>query len=97
MLGEKQIVLDEDNSEVTSVIDDAFWKCKEINVLDCNTLTDKILFKMAFVFDINFHKSFELIKEEKLLDRFYNNLKYKERYEKYYWHAKKYLDKMILK
>lgn len=91
LLGKKEIVLDEDNSEVTDVISEKFWKCQEINTLDCRTLTDKILFKMAFVFDLNFKWSFERLEKEKLLDNFYNNLKYKNKYKKYYWHVKEYI------
>ena len=95
LLSNGELVLEEDNSEVTDVIANAFWNFKEIDTLDCKTLTDKILFKMAFVFDINFLKSFEIIKKEKLLDKFYNNLKYKERYKKYYLHAKEFLDSKV--
>lgn len=95
LLGEDEIILEEDNSEVTDVIADAFWNFKEIDTLDCKTLSDKILFKMAFVFDINFLKSFEIIKKEKLLDKFYNNLKYKEKYKTYYLHAKEFLDSKV--
>lgn len=95
LLGEEEIILEEDNSEVTDVIADAFWNFKEIDTLDCKTLSDKILFKMAFVFDINFLKSFEIMKKEKLLDKFYNNLKYKEKYKTYYLHAKEFLDSKV--
>ena len=95
LLGQGELVLDEDNSEVTDVIGEAFWQCREINTLDCKTLTDKILFKMAFIYDINFSKSFEIIKKEELLDKFYNKLRYKEKYKKYYWHAKEFLNSKV--
>ena len=90
-LGEKDIVSEEDNSEVTDVIHNDFWNYKELDKLDCKTLTDKILLKMAFIFDFNFSKSFEILERENLLDNYFNNLKYKERYEKYYLHAKEFL------
>lgn len=91
LLGEKDIVSEEDNSEVTDVIHNDFWNYKELDKSDCKTLTDKILLKMAFIFDFNFSKSFEILERENLLDNYFNNLKYKERYEKYYLHAKEFL------
>ena len=92
LLGSDDTLVDEDNSEVTNVVHDAFFKGKGINAKYCNTLTDKILLKMAFIFDLNFLKSFNIIKENKLLDKFYNNLKYKDRYKKYYLYTKKFLE-----
>lgn len=92
LLGEQDLVLEEDNSEVTDVIHENYWHNQSLKTSKCQTLSDKILFKMAFVFDLNFSKSFEIVDKENMLDNFYNNLKYKERYEKYYWHAKEYVN-----
>ena len=96
-LGEKDIVSEEDNSEVTDVIHNDFWNYKELDKSDCKILTDKILLKMAFIFDFNFSKSFEILERENLLDNYFNNLKYKERYEKYYLHAKEFIEEKIKK
>lgn len=95
LLGENAIILDEDDSVVTDVVNNTFLDCKAINTADCRSLSDKILFKMAFVFDLNFTKSFEIIKRKKLLDNFYNNLQFKNRYKKYYLYAKKYIESKL--
>ncbi len=97
LLGKKDIILDEDDNEVTDVIHNDFWNCKEIDITKCCTLTDKVLFKMAFVFDLNFSKSFEIVDKEKLLDNFFETLKYKDKYKKYYLHAQNFIKGKIKK
>lgn len=91
LVGKQDIVLKEDDSEITDVISNAFWNYEPINITECQTLTDYVLVKLAFVFDLNFKKSFEIVEREKLLDKLFDNLKYKDKYEKYYRHAKEYV------
>ena len=47
-------------------------------------MSDKILSKFAFVFDLNFKKSFEILVKNKYIEKFYNNLEYKNVYFKYF-------------
>ena len=93
LLGEEDIPINEDGSEVTSVIHDAFMRHEPIKITECKTNTDRVLVKFAFVFDLNFVKSFEIVDREKLLDKFYDNLKYKDKYKKYYLYAKEFIEK----
>ena len=62
------IPINEDGSEVTSVIHDAFMRHESITITECKAKTDYVLVKLAFVFDLNFVKSFEIVDREKLLD-----------------------------
>lgn len=91
LLEESALVLEEDGKDVSASVHDYFWNYKTVRINDCVTDTDKVLLKMAFVFDFNFGKSYEIIQREKMLDNFYEKLKYKSRYEKYYLHAKEYI------
>ena len=95
LLEKSSLVLDEDDKKASPAVDACFWDNKSIKKDDCVNCTDKILLKMAFVFDFNFGKSYEIIQREKMLDNFYNKLKYKSRYEKYYLHAKEYIENRI--
>lgn len=91
LLKEEDIPISEDGSEVTSVIHEAFMRREPIQITECQTKTDYVLVKLAFVFDLNFAKSFEIVDREKLLDKFFEILKYKDSYRKYYLYAKEYV------
>ena len=84
MLGAKELIMNEDGSKVTNVISNNFFNCKLINYKDRRTLSDKILSKFAFVFDLNFKKSFEILAKNNYVEKFYNNLEYKNIYNEYY-------------
>lgn len=84
LLSEKKIVIDEDGSLVTDVISNKFFNCELINYNERKNMSDKILSKFAFVFDLNFKKSFEILVKNKYIEKFYNNLEYKNVYFKYF-------------
>ena len=47
-----------------------FLKYNPINLKDVNTHADSILMRLAFLYDINFYKSFQIIKNRKYMDKF---------------------------
>lgn len=55
------------------------------------TVSEKLLLKMAFVFDVNYEWSIQYIKDERLIEEIYNKLKYKGKIEEYYNFVIKYL------
>ena len=59
------------------------------------SFSDKILLKLAFVFDINYKWSLDFIEKENIIDEIYNNLIYKNKIEYYYNYVKNYLSEVI--
>lgn len=91
ILGNGIAVMDEDNDIINKEVAEDFLAKKSILRSKCVSASDKILFKMAFVFDLNYTESFKILKEQKSLDKFYNNLRYLSKYKIYYDYAVKYV------
>lgn len=89
------IVLDEDNASVTSEVKNKFLSKESIDHTKVKSFSDKILLKLAFVFDINYKWSLDFIEKENIIDEIYNNLIYKNKIEYYYNYVKNYLSEVI--
>lgn len=91
MVKSGEIVLDEDNSDISLQIRECFLSKHSIGHTLKMTVSDKILLKMAFVFDVNYEWSIQYIKDERLIEEIYNKLKYKGKIEGFYNFVIKYL------
>ena len=91
MIKNGEIVLDEDDSDISKEVNNEFLNKESIDHIKIKTFSDKILLKLAFVFDINYKCTIEYIKKENVIDEIYNKLKYKNKIKYYYIFVKKYL------
>lgn len=85
------IVLDEDNASITSDVKNEFLSKESIDHTKVKSFSDKILLKLAFVFDINYKWTLKYIERENIIDEIYNNLIYKNEIKYYYNFVNKYL------
>ncbi|NLC87551.1 MAG: HD domain-containing protein [Clostridiaceae bacterium] len=57
------------DGNLTKSVEKTFYEHKLINITQVKTVTDKLALIIAFVYDINIKKSFEIIKKEKLIEK----------------------------
>ena len=79
------------DDEVTNEVAIQFRKHESINNKIRKTKADLLLSLIAFVFDINYIESLEIINEQNYLDELYNQIENKERFKEYFEFAKDYI------
>lgn len=94
MIKINDIVLDEDNESITSDVKNEFLNKESIDHTKVKSFSDKVLLKLAFVFDINYKWTLKYIEKENIIDEIYNNLIYKNKIKYYYNYVKKYLSEV---
>ena len=94
MIKINDIVLDEDNGSITSDVKNEFLNKESIDHTKVKSFSDKVLLKLAFVFDINYKWTLKYIEKENIIDEIYNNLIYKNKIKYYYNYVKKYLSEV---
>ena len=88
-------LFEEDNAEIDNDIKEVFYMNKQIDFHNIKSKNDKIVLDFALVFDINFPSSFKYIKENKLIEKMYENLSNKERFKEYYEYIINYINERI--
>lgn len=79
------------DDEVSTEVAIQFKKHESINRKIRKTKADLLISVIAFVFDINYKESLEIINEQKFLDELYNQINNKERFKDYFEYAKDYI------
>lgn len=88
-------LIEEDNSEISSAVIESFYKKESINYKDVKGLSDKILLDLAFVFDINYDYSFKYIKNQKLIEKIFENINNKEKFRVYFEFVIDYINERV--
>ena len=83
------------DDDVTNEVAIQFKKHESINRKIRKTKADLLLSVIAFVFDINYKESLEIIYEQKYLDELYNQIENRERFKEYFEFAKDYVKERI--
>jgi len=95
-LGNKDILeLKQDNEEITKKIEEDFFNNKDINKEDTISLNDSLIIQFAFIYDINFKETLEIIYKEKYYDKIYERINRKDIFEKYLDYTNKYIEERI--
>lgn len=84
LLGEQDVVLEEDLEEVSDNVKNDFYNQKQISYIDEKNKNDHIILFLSMVFDLNFPYSYIYLKEKKYTDKIYNTLSNKERFKEYF-------------
>ena len=87
----KDISLKVDKKIISKSIEEKFYKNESLNYNDINNNNEKILLKFAMIFDLNFDYSFNYIKDNLFIEKIFNQLEEKDRFEPYFEHVKKYV------
>ena len=83
------------DDDVTNEVAIQFKKHESINRKIRKTKADLLLSVIAFVFDINYKESLEIIYAQKYLDELYNQIENRERFKEYFEFAKDYVKERI--
>ena len=81
--------------DVTTEVVIQFKKCEPINIKTMKTRADKLLNTFAFVFDINYNESLEIINSQGFIDELFNRIEDNARFREYYEIAKDYIKERL--
>lgn len=87
--------LKECGREITAKVKDDFFNKKAINIGDIKHFNDNIVLTLAFVYDLNFKISLELLQKHKILERTFSELEQKVIFKPYFDYLIEYIKKEI--
>ena len=88
----KEYKLPETTDEISNEVKTSFYNNGPTNYLYVNNPNDKIILVLSFIFDINYKVSFDNIKMEKFIEKFYDIIENKNIFDEYFKYAFKYLN-----
>jgi len=91
---DKEVFL-EDNYPISEKVKNDFYNHIQINIKDVSSKNDKIILDLGMIYDINFDYSFKYIKENKLIEKMYDNLTNKKMFKEYFDYIIKYIDERV--
>lgn len=87
--------LKECDENITDKVKEAFLSKRQIKFDELKNSNDNNIFRIAFIFDINFKASLELIKKEKVLEKTFNMMEHKDIFKPYFDYLMNYLEEEI--
>jgi len=87
-----EIELFDDDSDVNEIISSEFYKEKLLRKEDRKTNSDKIIFKLAMMYDFNFKYSYKYIKEKGIVDKIFDLVNRNKKLEPYFNYIDKYVE-----
>ena len=87
--------LDQDNYEISELIEKDFFMNKTGNHKNKKSLNDHIIIMFSFIYDINFKPTYELIKVNKYYDKIYERINRKDIFKKYIDYVNEYLEERV--
>jgi hypothetical protein len=82
-----------DTDQVSEEIYQAVLAGRPVKTTEMKTVNDLKLIQMSLIYDINFRRSFQLVRERGYLEKIYSSLPQTEKMKKVYDQIKKYLEK----
>lgn len=89
-------LIETDDKDISDKVNDDFYNHKSINRSDVNNKSDEILLKLAMIYDLNFSYSFKYIQDINLVDKIFENIDNKSKFEPYFNYIKNYINKRKL-
>lgn len=83
-LSVEDVLLKEDESDISKKVNDDFLKEKSIRTTDLEGKNDRIILFLAFSYDLNFQYSFTYLKKNKLYEHIFELINDKDIFEKYF-------------
>ena len=88
-----KIMITDDESDITDVISNEFYEEKLLRKEDRKTNSDKIVFYLGMMYDLNFKYSYKYIKENGILEKMYDLINRNEKFKTYFNHIDNYIEK----
>ena len=92
LLGENKNLLKEDDNDITDLISKKFYNCELLKTADIKNKNDNILLHIAMVFDLNFKYSYLYLSKTKLIEKIFDNIIAKKKFEKYFEFVLKFIN-----
>ena len=87
-----KIKITDDESNITEIISNEFYKEKLLRKEDRKTNSDKIVFYLGMMYDFNFKYSYKYIKENGILEKMYDLINKNEKFKPYFNHIDNYIE-----
>lgn len=85
----------ESTGEVRQQVMDEFYQKKQIHILPGFSKKEFVFVRLGFLYDLNFRKSFELVKEDDFLNKYYEVLDRPEELKEYFDFSRVYLEQQL--
>lgn len=85
----------ESTGEIRKQVIDEFYQKKQIHILPDFSKKEFVLVRLGFFYDLNFRKSFELVKEDDFLNKYYERLNRPEKLKCYFDFSRDYLEQQL--
>lgn len=85
----------ESTGEIRKQVIDEFYQKKQIHILPDFSKKEFVLVRLGFFYDLNFRKSFELVKEDDFLNKYYERLNRPEELKCYFDFSRDYLEQQL--
>ena len=85
----------QNNELISSKIEKEFFENKLLKIEDVKNKSDRLLFDLALIYDLNFNYSFKHIKENKIIEQIYNKVEDKIKFKKYFEYIQQYIEERI--
>ncbi len=89
---ETRKIFEDDDSEISEDVKEAFFKNEVIKRNSHITLSDEKIMLFAFAYDINLNVTKEMIKSQELYHKLYDRLDNKTKYQPYIEHIERYIN-----
>ena len=89
-VGEIKII--DDASSITQNISDEFYEEKLLRKEYRKTNSDRIIFSLAMMYDLNFKYSYEYLKDNKLVEKIFDLIMSKKKFEPYFSYIDNFID-----
>jgi len=87
------IKLSTDDSDISQVINNGFYKNELLKKEDSNNINDDIILKLAMIFDLNFEYSINHLKNSGVINKLYEAIENKDKFKDYFAYAKEFIEK----
>ena len=92
LLGLEEEKVKEDELEISEKVKKDFYCNNLRNRADLKNINDNVVLKIALLYDLNFKYSYKYIKDNKLMYKMFETLKYKDKFKPYFEHIYKYIE-----
>lgn len=87
----KKIFVKEDEEKIREIIATQFYNNQLLKHVEVNNNSERIILELAMLFDLNYNYSFKYIENNSFIDKLFEEIDNKNKFEPYFDHVKKYV------
>ena len=97
LLGKDSTNIQETNDSITPKIKSDFEKKQLLDKTDITNPNDIILTHLAYLFDLNYEYSFQYLYDNKMIEKYFNLIKDKEKFKLYFEMINSHIEERVKK